>query len=166
MSGPFHIEPLGPDHERNSFACGSPPLDQYLKTQVGQDIRRHLANCFVASPAGSSLVAGYYTLSAASVPIADLDDALKKRLPHYATVPAALVGRLAVDGRHQGSGLGAILLADAARRASRSDAAIFALLVDAKDDSAASFYRHHGFVPFASRANSLFLPIATIRKLL
>jgi GNAT superfamily N-acetyltransferase len=81
-------------------------------------------------------------------------------------VPAALIGRLAVDRRHQGSGLGAILLANAAKRAIRSDAAIYALLVDAKDETAASFYRHHGFVPFSTQPHSLYLPVASIRDLL
>lgn len=166
MSDLYDIGPLAPEHERDAFACGTPALDRYLKTQAGQDIRRHVANCFVASPAGSTAVAGYYTFSAASMPVADVADALRKRLPHYPLVPAALIGRLAVDRRYRGSGLGAILLANAARRAMRSEAAIYALIVDAKDETEASFCRHHGFAPFSSRPNSLFLPIASICDLL
>jgi ribosomal protein S18 acetylase RimI-like enzyme len=69
-----------------------------------------------------------------------------------------------VDRQYHGRGLGAVLLADAIRRAVRSEPAVFALVVDAKDEAAAAFYRHHGFHPFASRPSSLFLPIATARK--
>ncbi|HEV7880044.1 GNAT family N-acetyltransferase [Bradyrhizobium sp.] len=63
-------------------------------------------------------------------------------------LPAALIGRLAVDRRYQGPSLGAALLFDAIARAVRADAAVFTLIVDAKDDAAARFYRHHGFTHF------------------
>jgi predicted N-acetyltransferase YhbS len=81
----------------------------------------------------------------------------------YPVLPAALIGRLAVDRRWQGRQLGAALLYDAIARAIRADAAVFALLVDAKDE-AARFYRHHGFEAFAGRAKRLFLPVATARR--
>lgn len=81
-------------------------------------------------------------------------------------VPAALIGRLAVDQQYRGRGLGAALLFDAIERAARSDAAVYAIIVDAKNDLAARFYRHHGFLPLASRPDSLLLPVATANKLL
>jgi hypothetical protein len=34
------------------------------------------------------------------------------------------------------------------------------MVVDAKDDAALAFYRHHGFTAFASAAMSLYLPLA------
>jgi hypothetical protein len=64
------------------------------------------------------------------------------------------IGRLAVDRRHQGRQLGAALLFDAIARAIRADAAVFALVVDAKDEAAARFYRHHGFEAFSGRAGA------------
>jgi ribosomal protein S18 acetylase RimI-like enzyme len=163
---PFVIAPLSPDHDRLAFSCGVEALDRYLQAQAGQDIRRHIANCFVASPAHTSIVAGYYTFSAASVPIVDLPEQETKRLPRYPVVPAALIGRLAIDRQYRGRRLGAALLFDAIERACRSEAAIFAVIVDAKDEQAAAFYQHHGFKRFAGRPRSLFLPTATAMKLL
>jgi GNAT superfamily N-acetyltransferase len=159
------IAPLSPDHDRLTFSCGIEPLDRYLQTQATQDIRRHIANCFVATAADSNIIAGYYTFSAASVPMPDLPSETAKRLPRYSVVPAARIGRLAVDHRYRGRGLGAALLFDAIARAARADAAIFAILVDAKDDVAAAFYRYHGFQPFAARPLNLFLPLGTALKL-
>ena len=164
MTASFVIAPLSPNHDKLAFSCGVDPLDRYLQTQATQDIRRRIANCFVATSANSNIIAGYYTFSAASVPMLDLPSETAKRLPRYPVVPAALIGRLAID--HQYRGLGAALLFDAIARAARADTAIFAVLVDAKDDAAAAFYRHHGFQPFAARPLTLFLPIGAALKLL
>ena len=49
------------------------------------------------------------------------------------------IGRLAVDQRFHWRGLGAALLADAARRTLQAPAAAFTLLVDAKSDQAVAF---------------------------
>ena len=166
MTVSVDIAPLSSHHDCLSFSCGIDALDHYLRTQAGQDIRRYLSNCFVASPVNSNTVAGYYTFSATSVPLIDLPDDQIRRLPRYPLIPAALVGRLAVDLQYRGMGLGSVLLSDAVRRAVRSDAAVFALVVDAKDEAAAAFYRYQGFLPFASRSASLYLPIATALKLI
>ena len=106
-------------------------------------------------------IAAYYTFAAASLPLTDLPEEDKKRLPRYGLLPAGLIGRLAVDKNYLGRGLGGALIMDATRRAAGADPAIFALVVDAKDENAAGFYEHLGFKRFASRPLSLFLPIAT-----
>src|SRR5258708_776187 len=122
-SSPFRVEPLGAAHERASFACGEEALDRYFRTQVTQDIRRHVANCFVAVQASTGQVSAYYTLSAASLPFTDLPADESRRLPRYPTIPAVRIGRLAVDRRFQGRGLGAAMLADATARAVLTDVA-------------------------------------------
>jgi len=118
-------------------------------------------SCYVAVEAATARLAGYYTLSAAHVALNDLPEALAKHLPRHPTVPVARLGRLAVDGEYRGQKLGAALLWDAAARAARSEMAVFALLVDAKDDQAEAFYRHHGFVPFGRAAGQLVLAVVT-----
>jgi ribosomal protein S18 acetylase RimI-like enzyme len=158
---PFHLEPLGAEHERSLFRCGEDALDRYFQTQVTQDIRRHIANCFVAMETATSHIAAYYTISAASIPLIDLPPDETRRLPRYPTVPAIRIGRLAADKGFQGRGLGAALLADAAVRALKADAAAFTLLVDAKNDQAVAFYQHFGFRILASQPRTLFLPLAT-----
>lgn len=161
MAEAFRVEPLDPRQDRSGFRSGSPPLDRYFHTQVTQDIRRRIAACFAALTAEGRL-AGYYTLASASIPLTDLPADLGKKLPRYPSVPAVRMGRLAVDQSFRGRGLGAALLADALLRSKRSEIAAYALLVDAKDEEAAAFYRHHGFVPFNGRPLMLFLPLATI----
>jgi GNAT superfamily N-acetyltransferase len=109
-------------------------------------------------------IAGYYTLASASLLLADLPASTGKKLPRYPTVPAVRMGRLAVDQAFNGQGLGGALLADALDRAARSEIAAFALMVDAKDETAAAFYRHHGFIALPDSPLTLFLPLATIQR--
>ncbi len=163
MKERFVIEPLG-THDRSAFACGVPPLDRYLREQAAQDVKRLMASCFLAVEAATTRIAGYYTLAATSVPANDLPAELRKRLPRYPVLPAALVGRLAVDRGFHGQGLGSALLADAALRVLNGDVKAFALIVEAKDENAFAFYRHQGFHPFANRPLSLFLPIGSAKK--
>jgi GNAT superfamily N-acetyltransferase len=161
MSGaPFRVAPLNAAHERDEFRCGSAALDRYLGEQVTQDIRRRVAACFVALT-GEQRIAGYYTLASASLLLSDLPPGIGKKLPRYPTVPAVRMGRLAVDEAFIGQGLGGALLADALERAIRSEIAAYALMVDAKDDTAATFCRHHGFIPLPDTPLTLFLPLAT-----
>jgi len=158
----FFTEALVPDHDRSSFTCGVEPLDRYLQQQVTQDMRRRVAKCFVLTEQATGIVAGYYTLSGTSVFLADLPQAFAKRLPRYPSVPAALLGRLAIATAYRGRHLGAALLADAAERASRADLAVFAIVTDPKDDQARRFYMKHGFVEFTSVQPRLFVPIDSI----
>lgn len=112
-----------------------------------------------------SRVVGYYALSAGSVGAAEWPGDLRRKLPHY-PVPVAILGRLAVDSAFQGRKLGAILLADACGRVvlASSTLAVHALVVDALNDRATSFYQHFGFMPFPGRASKLFLPLKTIQQ--
>lgn len=159
----FRVVPLAADHERSGFSSDSAPLNRYLREQVGQDVRRRVAACFVAV-ADDGRLAGYYTLASASIALQDLPAELAKRLPRYPAVPAVRMGRLAVDQAFKGQGLGGALLADALDRACRAEIAAYALLVDAKDDAAAAFYRHHGVIAFAEATRTLFLPLATVER--
>jgi predicted GNAT family N-acyltransferase len=165
VTGRFVIAPLSEDDDRSGFACGIDLLDRYFKHQAGQDQRRHLAHCFVARDAESGTIAGYFSLSATSILLADLPEALTRRLPRYDKLPAVLVGRLAVDLRFRGRRLGEALLVNAIYRAHKSDPAVFAVVVDAISAEAAAFYRKYQFTPFDSRPLSLFLPISFINKL-
>lgn len=165
MTAPFRLEPLGPSHERAGFSCGVEVLDQYLASQASQDVRRRVSACYVAVEVSSGKVAGFYTLAAASVPLLELPPHLTKRLPRYPAVPVARIGRLAIDKVFQGKKLGGALLADAALRAARSEVAVFALIVDAKDDTAAAFYRHHGFDPIGGNDRVLIVSLKRFNQL-
>ncbi|MGA2739717.1 MAG: GNAT family N-acetyltransferase [Bryobacteraceae bacterium] len=162
--GAFRFEALGGQHDCASFRCGEDALDRYLQTQATQDIRRNIANCFVAVEVATARVAAYYTLSAASIPLVDLPPEDIKHLPRYPTVPAVRIGRLAVDRTYQGRGLGAAILMDGVQRIVQGAAAAFAMLVDAKNDEAVAFYRHNEFRAVMGRPRTLFLPIATMQR--
>ncbi|EDX2839300.1 GNAT family N-acetyltransferase [Salmonella enterica] len=159
---PFRLASLDTMHDRAAFRCGSKPLDRYLRERVTQDVRRRVAACFVALAEGQR-IAGYYTLASASLLLADLPASTGKKLPRYPTVPAVRMGRLAVDQAFKGQGLGGALLADALDRAARSEIAAYALMVDSKDEAAAAFYRHYGFIALPDSPLTLFLPLATVQ---
>src|SRR5271170_7013262 len=163
---PFRFAPLGAEHDRGSFHCGEEALDRYFKTQATQDVRRRIAHCFVAVEAASAEVAGFYTIAASSFPLVDLPPEEAKRLPRYPTLPAIRIGRLAVDQKFQGRGLGGALLVDATRRSILSPPAVYTLAVDAKNDQAVAFYQRFGFRTLASQPRTLFLPLATAEKAL
>jgi GNAT superfamily N-acetyltransferase len=139
-------------------------LDRYFRDQVSQDVKRLMASCFVLVEASTKTIAGYYTLAATSIPANTLPTEILKRLPRYPILPAALVGRLAVEQYFHRRGLGSALLADAAFRVLNGDTKAFALIVEAKDEDAVAFYRLQGFRPFASRPQTLFLPLGTVKK--
>ncbi len=156
----FLLAPLDATHPRNAFNSGSAPLDRYLREQASQDVRRRIAACFVTL-ADEKRVAGYYTLASASLLLSDLPERMLKKLPRYPSVPTVRMGRLAVDLAFAKQGLGGALLGDALLRSSRSEIAAFALMVDAKDNSAAAFYQHHGFIALPASPLTLLLPLST-----
>ncbi|MGB1110141.1 MAG: GNAT family N-acetyltransferase [Gammaproteobacteria bacterium] len=162
------ITPLGKEHDRKSFDCGEPTLNQYLHRYANQDVRRRINRLFVASaPARPGEVLGYYSLSAGGISARELPEAIQKRLPRY-PVPVVLLGRLAVSKDHQGQGLGSILIADALKRIIQAGQvmAVYAVVVDALDDDAAEFYRLFGFIPLPGHPGRLFLPTESIASLL
>ena len=161
---PFIVEPLGRQHDRKAFHCGAEALDHYFHQQASQDMRRRVAACFVARAIETNIIAGFYTLAATNIVLKELPEQTIKKLPRYPAIPAILLGRLAVSSGHRGQGLGAALLADALDRAARVEIGAFALLVDAKDDQAAAFYRHHGFEALPDAPNRLFLALASAFK--
>ena len=110
-------------------------------------------------------IAGYYTLSATTLNLAELPEKTARRLPRYPLIPATLLGRLAVDRRHRGKGHGRFLLADALFRALRSEIASFAVVVEAKDEAAHRFYERESFIPLPDRPTKLFRPMADIARL-
>jgi GNAT superfamily N-acetyltransferase len=157
---PFRIRPLDAAVDVDAFRCGEPQLDAYIRRYASQDIRRGLTRVFVATPEqGPQRLAGFFSLSAGSVSAAILPDAMRRKLPHY-PVPVALLGRLAVDEGFQGHGLGAVLLADACLKVAQASAvlAVAGLVVDAKSETAAAFYKHFGFVALPGDPGRLLLP--------
>lgn len=163
----YRIDPLGKAHERAAFRCGTEELDRYLKHHAGQEGRRHVAMSFVLTKPPAPHVIGYYTLSSASVDHDAWPLAIAKRLPRYPQMPVTLLGRLAVDAGHRGAGHGRRLLMDAMYRSwlASHQIASMAIIVDAIDERARTFYEAFDFLAFPDQEGRLFLPMATIGKL-
>lgn len=159
------VSALGSDHERSSFRCGTLSLDDYLHKQASQDVKRRISRVFVATtPANPHVIVGYYTLSTLSIELGQLPRELARKLPRH-PVPAALLGRLAVDQRAQGYGIGKMLLVNAIQRtlAISDEIAIYAMIVDALDERARSFYVQFGFSQLDSEDHRrLFLPLKSV----
>jgi GNAT superfamily N-acetyltransferase len=160
----YQLVQLGSEHDRADFRSGSEPLDRYLRERASQDFKRYVATPFILYDLDSERIAGYYTLAATGMQLADLPETMQKKLPRYPLVPAILLGRLAVDERYQGQGLGAFLLVDALRRSLINEIAAAAVVVDAKDETARAFYEYHSFTTFATQPLRLFLPMTLIAR--
>jgi len=152
---------LTKDHDRNSFDCGVPALNDYLKKYALQNQKKHAARTYVATR--SDRIVGYYSLAYGSVSLEEAPQNVKSGLPKH-PIPVMLLARLAVDSTEQGRGLGVALLKDALLRTIQAAeiAGLRAMLVHAKDDSAKRFYERFGFESSPIDAYHLFLRLSDI----
>jgi GNAT superfamily N-acetyltransferase len=160
----WQIERLSRSHDRLSFTCGKPALDDFVQTLVTQYEKRNLGRTYVAVRAGETRVCGYYTLAASAVPFLSLPVSIAKKLPRH-PVPVILLARLAVDQRVQGQKLGEALLLDALDRSSAmaAELGVHAVEVLAIDEPARRFYEKYGFVALLDSELHLLMSIATVR---
>jgi ribosomal protein S18 acetylase RimI-like enzyme len=163
----FVCQPLAKHHDRLSFRCGVPELEGYLQRRASQDVRRRAAAVFVLVPEEQpQRIAGFYSLSSASIILDELPAEVAKALPRHPLVPAVLIGRLARDAGYPG--VGRLLLLDALARSLRyaEQVAAAVVLVDAKNEVAHQFYARYGFQEVAPDSRRMFLPMRTVAKLL
>jgi GNAT superfamily N-acetyltransferase len=168
VSQQFEIQPLANAHDRAGFTCGVESLDRYLRTQAGQDVRRRANGVFVLIAEDEpQTILGYYTLAATALSPGDVPEAARRHVPRYPLVSATLIGRLAVTSRYQGSGLGALLLADALCRAYASAGTVGSsmVVVEALDERAARFYTAHGLLQLPDSLR-LIMPMRVIERLI
>lgn len=160
----FKVFPFDKTQKREQFDCGIVELNNYVWKQIGQDFKRNITTPFVLL--NENNIIGFYTLSASAIDISDLPVEITKKLPKYASVPVALIGRLAVDKNYQKQGLGGLLLMDALKRSLylSKEIALMSVVVDAKDQTAINFYEQYNFKRLQD--NRLFLPMLTIEKIL
>ena len=157
-------EPIGRGHDRKSFDCGSPELNQYLDRYARQNHESGGAKTFVAvSPAAPARVMGYYSISPGAVEFARVPAKLTKKLGRY-DVPVFRLGRLAIDRSVQGQGLGGDLLLAAGERALAVAGEVggIALAIDAKDENAARWYERFGALELLDDPLKLVLPLDII----
>ena len=139
------LERLDAHHDVSTFDSGNEVLDAWLRRHALAAQRMDSARTFVATRSGR--VVGHFSLTMGSVLRAEAPAKLVRGMPTY-PVGMVLLARLAVDQSQQGRGVGAMLLAEALRKAVAAGevAAARLIVVDAVDDDAAAFYRRYGFV--------------------
>ena len=163
------LELLSRAHDRDNFACGSEPLNVYLRQTARQHTERGISRTFVLvdeSAAAPKLIAGYFTLNICQLRAEQLPAEVARRLPRE--VAGVKLGRLAVAKTRQRQGIGRILLVGAMKKFVEvfDSAGGIGLFVDAKDAEAKSYYERFGFIPLPDNPLLLFLPIQTIRDAL
>lgn len=160
------IELLNSSLNKRDFSCGKEMLDNYLHTQASQDVKRKL--CVVFAMTEGTIVKGYYTLSNASIPAELTPKAIRKKMPRsYETLPVTLLGKLAIDSRFKGNGLGGIILLDALKRSyeiSHQSLGSIGVVVAPVDNDAMAFYEKFGFV-LLPESGKMFLPMSDIAQL-
>jgi len=148
-------------HDRKSFVSGVPELDVYLQRYAAKQSKRGISSVRVlVNSDAPSVILGYYSLSAAQLNVLQLSEQEQRKLPKY-PIPCFRLGRLAIQQSLQGQGLGRYLIGCAIERClqARRQVAAYALLVDAKNQNAASFYRHYGFIACRDNPCALYLPL-------
>lgn len=161
------IELLNKIHNRNDFDCGNELLNNYLKTQAGQDAKRKLSACFVLTETETKAIKGFYTLSNNSIPLNSFPTTIIQKLPKsYTSIPTTLLGRLAIDKKYQGQGIGKILLIDALKRSFQNAQIIgsFAIVVDPIDENAEAFYTKYDFIKLPD-SGKMFMAMKTLNVL-
>lgn len=162
----WNFLPIEKKHKRSEFDCGNKELNHYLSRYARQNHRKGINKAFVATKSATPLkIDGYYTISSSNIAFASFPESERKGIPNY-PIPCALIGRLAVDISCQGQGLGSELLVNALIRIvnASQEIGIYAVRVDAINETAKQFYLKHEFIPFLDSPLSLFLPLQTIAK--
>ncbi len=148
-------------HDRQAFKCGITELDSYLKHFATQQSKKGIATVRVLVDTTSpKIILGFYSLSAAQIDVTQLDAQVQRKLPRY-PVPCFRLGRLATDLNYRACGFGRYLMGCAVTRCLEAKELVsaYALIVDAKDSHAKSFYKHYGFRATADNSMVLYLPL-------
>lgn len=162
----WKIESLTKSHIRDHFDCGNLELNLFIQAQARQQQSKKLGSTKVAiSSENPTKVLGFYTLSAGSIQFEYLPPDIQKKLVQY-PIPIARLGRLAVDLTTKGQGFGGFLLKDALLRCLQiaTEMGLFAVVVDAKNEKAKSFYQKYGFITLVDFPMTLFLPLKSIEE--
>jgi len=157
-------EPITANHRLDDFESGEASLDAWLRRHALRNHASGASRCFVVNE--GTAVIGYYSLSAGSIGHEAAPKAMRRNMPD--PLPVLLLGRLAIDRRHQNRGLGQMLLRDAMLRAVSvsQDTGVFAILLHALSEPAKRFYLSRGFVESPLQPITLMMTIQTMRAIL
>lgn len=156
--------PIGAQHDLSAFDCGAPPLDDWLRRRALANELGGISRTYVITASDNPKVVGYVSLAAATILDKEATGAVRRNTPP--TIPAILIGRLAVDRHWQGRDVGRSLLQFAIATAIDAGVrvGVRAILVHAKDEAAAAWYRRYGFQPSAVSPTTLMITTSAAAK--
>lgn len=162
----LELRPINKRLAKAPFDCGYPSLNDFLRLFALKNEKLSIGKTYIGL-LDNEEVCGYFTISTAQIITEDLPENLRRKLPRY-PVPAFRIGKLAVDKKFQGKGIGQKLLKHALLKAIEvsDNVGLYSVLVDAIDEQAKGFYLKFGFIPFEEKPMTLFIPIATIKQAL
>lgn len=155
----FFRERLRPDHDVSGFTAGNETLDRWLRRSALSADRSGTGRTYVwVDETGA--IAAYFTLAPHLVRRSDEPPSVGRGAPD--AIPAVLLARLALAGGLQSQGHGSMLLADALTVAGEAIAVVGGrlIVVDAVDERAHAFYRHHRFVAVPGDGHRLVIKAA------
>jgi GNAT superfamily N-acetyltransferase len=163
----WHEEAITRKHDRSAFDCGDAAMNDFLRRTARQSHDQGGAKTFLAIDTDTIAILGFYSVAPASLFYDRVPAAARRGLGHH-DVPGFRLARLAVGRTLQGHGLGGQLLLAACRRCIMAASAVggIVLVIDAKNDSAASWYASYGAFPLLDADRTLVLPLSTIEVLL
>lgn len=158
-------EPLKDTHEISDFDCGEPTLNNWLLTRAIENMDSLASRTYIVSLESSRKVCGYYSLSMGHLLHVEVSSKHRRNMPDR--IPCVLIGRLAVDLRYSGKGLGTLLLQDAVMRAHRATEYVAArfIMLHSLNDKATQFYTMHGFKPMKDGSATLGLDLRLINPI-
>lgn len=160
-------EAITKTHDRKRFDCGQPELNTFISRYARQAHERGTAKTFCAIDVTSPrTILGFYTISPAQIELHHVPLAARPGGGGHHALSGFRLARLAVAKAYQSQGLGGQLLARAVTRCMRVSAEVggTALLIDAKDEGAAAWYRLYGAMSLEDRPLSLVMPYAEFNK--
>lgn len=174
-SGTFIIEPFDPNkHDRTAFSCGVEQVDNFFRKTANKLSKADNTRIYVMTSADGAVI-GFYALNAHAVDYQDLPQKFARTRPSHGSIPAAFLSMIGVDQRYAGKGYGGDLLVDALFRIATAaqSIGIAVVILDVLDDGNVdlvarrkALYAKYGFQPLTSNPLRMFLPVATVRKLL
>jgi GNAT superfamily N-acetyltransferase len=152
-------------HDGSSFDSGEYVLDDWLRHRAWDNLQLAASRTYVLCPSGTHGIIGYYALSMGQILAQETTGAMRRNMPR--SIPAILLGRLAIDRAWQGKGLARALLADVVRRSLRASSEVSArlVIVHAISPAAEAFYLHHGFTRLPVETPTLALDLVKLQKL-
>ena len=168
MTAPaWHEEPITRKHDRSAFDCGDASMNDFLLRYARQSHDQGAAKTFLAIDDNTKAILGFYSLAPASLTYHRVPEVVQRGLACH-DVPGFRLARIAIHQTRQGQGLGGQLLLAAGRRCLMAAAVVggTVLIIDAKNDRAATWYASYGAMPLLDAERTLVLPLSTVESLL